>query len=357
MGKHLHHRPATNPQPTPAHLSRRSAPGAAQPNPTRHQPHQPRTPVLHAPKRAGPHTRTSPAATRPQTVDPTNPSVDPGLEAARIDHPRVVWLSRLECRGAINSTTVEVCYIMRALDPEVVDAVWAAIEPRVPVPADSGSGRGHRPRIADRVCFWGILVRLVTGCSWVTAERLLGGVVSDTTLRARRDEWIAAGVFAELEAEAVAGYDRVMGLDLSETSVDGSMHKAPCGGAGTGKSPVDRGKLGWKWSILTDRSGIPVAAAIDGANRHDQALFPATLEAAAERGLLCNVETLHLDRGYDSGAVRRLCSESGIDDVVCAKKRRPGTLSTTQSVPLGVTTRDSICSWRDMNILWGVGNV
>ena len=70
----------------------------------------------------------------------------------------------------------------------------------------------------------------MTGCSWVTAERLLGGVVSDTTLRARRDEWIAAGVFAELEAEAVAGYDRVVGLDLSETSVDGSMHKAPCGG-------------------------------------------------------------------------------------------------------------------------------
>ena len=129
--------------------------------------------------------------------------------------------------------------------------------PRVPVPADPGSGRGHRPRMADRVCFWGILVRLVTGCSWVTAERLLGGVVSDTTLRARRDEWIAAGVFAELEAEA--GYDRVVGLDLSETSVDGSMHKAPCGGAGTGKSPVDRGKLGWKWSILTDRSGIPVS--------------------------------------------------------------------------------------------------
>ena len=199
----------------------------------------------------------------------------------------------------------------------------------------------------------------MTGCSWVTAERLLGGVVSDTTLRARRDEWIAAGVFAESEAEAVAGYDRMVGLDLTETSVDWSVHKAPCGGAGTGKSPVDRGKLGWKWSLLTDRSGIPVAAAINSANRHDQALFPAArevrrvlrgdgtranrhdqalfpaaLKAAAERGLLCEVETLHLDRGYDRGAVRQLCTASGINDIVCAKKRRPGTLSTTQSVPL-----------------------
>ena len=73
---------------------------------------------------------------------------------------------------------------------------------------------GSRAPASDRgpgLFFWGILVRLVTGCSWVTAERLLGGVVSDTTLRARRDEWIAAGVFAELEAEAVAGYDRVVG--------------------------------------------------------------------------------------------------------------------------------------------------
>ena len=41
-------------------------------------PHQPHAPVPHAPKRARPHTRTSPAATRPQTDDPTNPSVDSG---------------------------------------------------------------------------------------------------------------------------------------------------------------------------------------------------------------------------------------------------------------------------------------
>ena len=47
------------------------------------EPHPPPTaPAPHSsparPKRAGPHTRTSPAATRPQTVDPTNPSVDSG---------------------------------------------------------------------------------------------------------------------------------------------------------------------------------------------------------------------------------------------------------------------------------------
>ena len=225
---------------------------------------------------------------------------------------------------------------MRALDPEVVDAVWAAVEPRVPVPVDNHPTGGHRRRIPDRVVFWGMLIRLVTGCSWVTAEKLVGWRVSDTTMRARRDEWIAAGVFDDLESEAVAAYDRIVGLDLSDASVDGSIHKAPCGGDGTGKSPVDRGKLGWKWSLLCDRSGVPVAAALDGANRHDQVLLEPTLRAAEGRGLLCDVETLHLDRGYHSGAVARLCAALGIDDIVCAKKRPPHTAAAAKTVPLGL---------------------
>ncbi len=134
---------------------------------------------------------------------------------------------------------------MGALDIEVMDAMWAAAEPLLPRRDDGHPLGCHDPRIADRVCFEGIVVRLVTGCSWVTAERLLGNQVSDTTLRARRDEWITAGVFDALAAEAVAAYDRVVGLDLSDAAVDGSIHKAPCGGDGTGKSLVDRGKSGW----------------------------------------------------------------------------------------------------------------
>ena len=95
----------------------------------------------------------------------------------------------------------------------------------------------HRPGIADRVCFEVVLIRLVTGCSWVTAERLVGGAVSDTTLRARRDEWVAAGVFDALADEALGCYDRIVGLDLPDTAVNRSIHKAPSGGEGTGKSP------------------------------------------------------------------------------------------------------------------------
>ena len=135
----------------------------------------------------------------------------------------------------------------------------------------------------------GILTRLVTGCSWQTAERLLRGQVSDTTLRARRDEWAQAGVFDALATEAIEAYDRIVGLDLTETAIDGSQHKAPCGGSGAGKNPTDRGKLGWKWSLCADRAGIPIGWATDGANRHDTTLFEPTLAQVAHRGLVSDI--------------------------------------------------------------------
>ena len=193
---------------------------------------------------------------------------------------------------------------MRTLDPEALGAVWAAVEALVPAREDNHPLGCHNPRISDRICFRGILIRLVTGCSWETAEWLLDGAVSDTTLRARRDEWVEAGVFDALATEALAGYDRIVGLDLAEVSVDGSQHKAPCGGEGTGKNPCDRAKSGWKWSLATDADGIPVGWATDGANRHDSILFEPTLDSVADRGLVFDVETLHLDRAYDSKAVR-----------------------------------------------------
>ncbi len=226
---------------------------------------------------------------------------------------------------------------MRALDPEVVDAVWAAVEPLLPRrPADEHPLGCHRRRVPDRVCFEGILIRLVTGCAWVDVERLLGNRVSDTTLRERRDEWIRAGVFDELADEAVAGYDRVVGLELSECSIDASQHKAPLGGEGTGPSPVDRGKRGWKWSLLADRNGIPLGWTANGANRHDSVMLEPTLDAVAERGLLADCETLHLDRGYDNGVVRGVVADAGIADLVCSKVRKRGTAKAKKTVPLGL---------------------
>lgn len=225
---------------------------------------------------------------------------------------------------------------MRALDVALREAMWAAIVPLLPERVDNHPLGCHRRRVPDRVCFDGIMIRLVTGCSWIDAEVLMGGVVSDTTLRSRRDEWVKAKVFDRLVAEALRAYDRVIGLDLSEVAVDGSQHKAPCGGEGTGPSPTDRAKLGWKWSIATDRNGIPLGWAIDGANRHDTVLFAPTLKMVADTGLVVDIETLHLDRGYDSAAIRQACADTGITDVVAARKRKPGQPAPKKKLTLGM---------------------
>jgi transposase len=223
---------------------------------------------------------------------------------------------------------MEAMVIMRALEPRVLDAVWAAAEPLLPVPIDQHPLGCHRPRISDRVCFQGIFMRMVLGCSWQSVEYLLalaGHIVSDTTLRARRTLWVNAGIFEHLEREANLAYDRIVGLDLSDVAIDGSAHKAPCGGPGTGKSPTDRGKHGWKWSLMADRNGIPLGWDINAANRHDTVLFGPTLTHAATRFDLTEIETLHLDRGYDSAGVRALVATHGITDLVAARQRRGNT--------------------------------
>ncbi|MCP4963113.1 MAG: IS5 family transposase [Actinomycetia bacterium] len=216
----------------------------------------------------------------------------------------------------------------RAMDPEVFDTIWTAIEPILPKPDRSHPLGCHNPRVPDKVCFRGLMIRLVTGASWVDVEALLDHQVSDTTLRGRRDEWIEAGVFDRLCEEALAAFDRILELELDDVAIDGSLHKAPCGGEGTGPNPTDRGKLGHKWSLAVDGHGIPIGWTLDGANRNDIPMLEPTIEAIAQRGLLCDIGTLHLDRGYDYPKIRNLLHGLGLVELDIQKrgtKPPPGT--------------------------------
>lgn len=226
---------------------------------------------------------------------------------------------------------------MRALEREVVDAVWASIEPLLPSPTSTSHPLGcHRPRVPDRLCFWGILIRLTTGSSWVDIEAILDHQVSDTTLRARRDEWIAADVFERLKTEAVTAFDRIIGLDMSEVAVDGSLHKAPYGGEGTGANPTDRAKLGWKWSVAVERHGIPIGWTIDGANRNDIPLLVPTIEAVAGNGLLADIDTLHLDRGYDFPVIRDRLAVFGLTELDVQRRGTKTASGKKQPITLGL---------------------
>jgi hypothetical protein len=48
------------------------------------------------------------------------------------------------------------------------------------------------------------------------------------------------------------------------------------------------------------------------------------MDAAGARGLLPDIGTLHLDRGYDNGVTRGQCAERGLTDLVIAEKRTKG---------------------------------
>ncbi|MFH1330480.1 MAG: transposase, partial [Actinomycetota bacterium] len=133
-----------------------------------------------------------------------------------------------------------------------------------------------------------------------------------------------------------AGYDKIMGFDVTEVAIDGSQHKAPSGGEGTGRNPTDRGKQGWKWSVAADRNGIPLGWATADANRHDTVLLAPTLDAVGARGLLVDIATLHLDRGYDDPKTRAEVAKRGIDDLNCSRKRPRGTATAPKQVPLGM---------------------
>jgi IS5 family transposase len=81
---------------------------------------------------------------------------------------------------------------------------------------------------------------------------------------------------------------------------------------------------------------VPIGWVIDGANRNDSILLAPTLQTVADRGLLLDVETLHLDRGYDSFLTTQRCQTAGLTDVICAKKRRKGKPKIKKAPTLGL---------------------
>src|SRR4029078_7034252 len=91
-----------------------------------------------------------------------------------------------------------------------------------------------------------VIAALVHGSGY---ERIATPGCSDRTIRRRLDDWAVAGVGEAVLRAALAGYDQMIGLDLDDLSVDGSITKAPCGGEVAGRSPVDRGKQGTNRSV------------------------------------------------------------------------------------------------------------
>jgi len=206
-----------------------------------------------------------------------------------------------------------------ALPSWLIDPLWdqfAALLPQRPVYDPRHPLGCHRRRIHDRIVFDKLVQVLRFGCAY---EAIADTTCSASTIRNRRDEWITAGVFAQIKTIALDAYDRIVGLVLHDIAVDGCITKAPGGGECAGPSPVDRRKQGMKRSLLVEGYGIPLGRVLAGANRHDSPLLSPTLDRLDDLGPLPEKITVHLDSGYDSGKTRDLLAGRGLHGQIATK--------------------------------------
>ncbi len=89
------------------------------------------------------------------------------------------------------------------------------------------------------------------------------------------------------------------------------------GGDKTGPNPTDRGRLGTKRYLITDRGGIPLAFLLTGANTHDSKPFEDLLDSIPPIGGKTGrgrrrPDKLHADKAYDHRRCRQACRRRGI---------------------------------------------
>ena len=90
------------------------------------------------------------------------------------------------------------------------------------------------------------------------------------------------------------------------------------GGQLTGPNPTDRGKLGSTYPLLVDATGLPIAAVVSAAHRHDSLFVAPVLDRIVGvkgpgRGRPRRRPVKrHADKGYDNRRVRRSLAGRGI---------------------------------------------
>ncbi len=110
----------------------------------------------------------------------------------------------------------------------VSDALWAVLEPLIPVRLNTHRFGGGRPRVPDRRCADAIFYVLRTGCQWEALNQT--DLCAKSTAHDRFQEWVAAGVFLKLWYAGVEQFDELQGIDWAWLSMDGAITKAPLGG-------------------------------------------------------------------------------------------------------------------------------
>ncbi|MFJ3745274.1 IS5 family transposase [Streptomyces albidoflavus] len=215
---------------------------------------------------------------------------------------------------------------------EVDDELWSVIEPLLPK-VERRARHPGRKRHPDRLVFQGILFVLHTGISWEHLPQELG-FGSGMTCWRRLAEWTEAGVWPRLHEVLLARLRSADALDLSLAAVDGP-HPRVKRGSKTGRSPVDRGRSGSKHHLITDATGIPLAATLTGGNRNDVTqLIPLLQAVPSVRGKRGRPrrrpDVVLADRGYDHDKYRRLAWDLGVKPMIARRGTKHGSGLGTQ---------------------------
>ena len=99
----------------------------------------------------------------------------------------------------------------------------------------------------------------------------------------------------------------------------------PLGGAATGPDPTNRGKLGTKRHVLSDRRGAPLGVVLSAANRTDMQVAEAVLDSVVvARPAPTARQPQHLcrDKGFDYPATDRAARARGYRVHTARKVRR-----------------------------------
>jgi transposase len=101
-----------------------------------------------------------------------------------------------------------------ALPPYIIEPVWEQFRALLPEREVNHPLGCHRSRVPDRVVFEKLVQILVFGCAY---RRIADEKCSATTLRSRRDEWMACEAMETLREIALEAYDRFIAAWSSPT--------------------------------------------------------------------------------------------------------------------------------------------
>ena len=180
------------------------------------------------------------------------------------------------------------------------DEWWDILQPHLGERVRSSDKGGRQPYSFLQV--WLLALRdKVAARRW---RARLG--ISYNTVMGQVDAWQEAGCWDRAWAELLSLMPEA---EMAVLFIDGAHAKAPNGGEGTGRSPVDRGKCGVKQVLLSTRRRLPVSCLGAAANTNDCLMLEPCLEAASRplpEGFL-----LLIDRGFSFAPQTQATWEAG----------------------------------------------